>query len=450
MLALLAVGSVFFDLNRYKPQLTAWLKARTGSTIEFSGVIQWTLFPILGFSAERFIVAGAPGFQKQPLLAVDHGEIVFNWLPLLSRELSINSLIIDGFTLSLSQDKRGSGNWQTIPGKSGLSDSNSKHQELNITSELISMAALLPENIMLTKGRINWDNRQTGDRFMFNRFNLKSIKSGISNRFDIALDTEVSLPSGASTGIIKFNSQLRYDNALSRMVFNDSRLLITGLDSMFPYRLPALSITANETSIDMPRQSMQINRLELEARPFRFAVHDLSAVNLQTKPELQASCEVFPFNPKDLLTQLGIGSDGIVTRDALSSAAAVFKLQASPDKFEVTGLKLVLDNTHADGFVRVENYKNPKFTFSLAADHLDLNRYFPASDNAGNFSEGIEALSDKLRLTLPLNKLKDLPAEGELNVSNLSVNGITMTDVHLQVSSTKGKHESGQPSQDRK
>jgi AsmA protein len=435
LILFLVAVPVFFDLNRYKPELTGWLKARVGSDIAFAGKLEWSLFPEPGLTVEQVTIANPPGFEGQPLIAIDHGEIELETLALLARRVAIKRLIIDGFTLNVRQDSDGIWNVKMLAGKNQSPPTEPGLPDINSVKQWLSTLTALDE-LTLTRGQINWENRQSGDKLFFSNIRFKIDKVLPETYFKIALETQVSKPSSPLPAVIKLSSEMHFADTGLRWLFDNSQLKITDCETLLPFRLPSISATANVSSYDWRQDVLRVGVLQVGAAQASLAVKDLVVAHSSTEPEVKASVEIPAFNLKALLTQLAFPT-GMLANDDLSSAAATFNVQASGKKMEVKNIDLKLDNTQINGVIRLENFDKPKINFSLTAGRLELDRYLPKPHPAVN-SGSARQLNTHL-LNLLLNQLKKLQAQGELMIANLSFGAISMEDIRLQVQSDKDK-----------
>lgn len=437
LLLFLVFIPVIFDLNRYKPELTGWLKARVGSDIAFAGKIEWSLFPEPGLTVEQVTVANPPGFEGQPLITIDHGEVELESLALLHRRFAIKRLRIDGFTLNISQDRDGNWNVKMLTGENQSPPIEPVLTDINSVKQWLSALTALDE-LTLTGGQINWENQKSGDELFFSNIHFKIDKALPDAYFKIDLETQVSKPSSPLPTVIKLSTGMHFADSGLRWLFDSSLLKITDCETLLPYRLPFISATANVSSYDWGQDMLRAGVLQVEAAQASVAVKDLVVAHSSTEPKVKASVEIPAFNLKALLTQIA-DIHGMRANDALSSAAATFNVQASGKKMEIKDIDLKLDDTQINGEIHLENVGKPKINFRLTAGRLELDRYLPKPNPAVN--SGFARSSNTHLFNFLLNKLKKFQANGELMIANLRLGAISMENIRLQVQSNKDKFE---------
>ena len=120
VLALIVVGAVvyittFFDPNDLKPRLVEAVREQSGLDLNLEGQLAWSFYPRLGFSVEQ-AEAWLPEqpHEEAPFAAFERAEVSVAFAPLLSGEVAVEGLTLDGMRLNLERDAQGRGNWQVL------------------------------------------------------------------------------------------------------------------------------------------------------------------------------------------------------------------------------------------------------------------------------------------------------------------------------------------------
>jgi uncharacterized protein involved in outer membrane biogenesis len=113
---LLAIGAiaifvVFFDPNSYKPQIVAAVRSATGRDLEIGGRIglSLSLRPTLEVSDVSF--SNPPGFSRPRMASLQRLELRLALIPLLSRRIQIERLVLQQPDILLETNARGQSNW---------------------------------------------------------------------------------------------------------------------------------------------------------------------------------------------------------------------------------------------------------------------------------------------------------------------------------------------------
>src|SRR5688500_11244549 len=91
-----------FDPNRYKDEIIQLVKTHTGRGLKIQGKIGWTIFPRIGISTGVLELSNAPGFGREPFARVASTTASVELLPLLTGNVRIGTVLIDGLTLNLA------------------------------------------------------------------------------------------------------------------------------------------------------------------------------------------------------------------------------------------------------------------------------------------------------------------------------------------------------------
>ncbi|EGJ51488.1 AsmA family protein [Desulfocurvibacter africanus] len=102
------------DPNQYKGRIAQEVQKATGREFAVEGDIDLSVFPWLGVEIGRMHMANAEGFGDEPMIAVENAEVRVKLLPLLSRELIVDTVVIQNPVIRLAKDEQGRTNWQDI------------------------------------------------------------------------------------------------------------------------------------------------------------------------------------------------------------------------------------------------------------------------------------------------------------------------------------------------
>ncbi len=107
--------ATLFDADQYKPQIVAAMKNATGRELTINGRIGigLSLRPTLEVSDASF--ANAPGGSRPRMLTLKRLELQLALLPLLSRQVEVERLVLVAPDILLETDAQGRPNWQLAP-----------------------------------------------------------------------------------------------------------------------------------------------------------------------------------------------------------------------------------------------------------------------------------------------------------------------------------------------
>ncbi|MAC46932.1 MAG: hypothetical protein CMI12_08770, partial [Oceanospirillum sp.] len=118
LIAILALVIVyltqFFDANSYKPLIIEQAE-KAGVPLQLNGDIEVTVFPWLGASIEGVKVLHPDNRDaQQPFAEVNQAGVKLKLMPLLSGNVEVDRIVLDGLYADLEVDKNGQGNWQAF------------------------------------------------------------------------------------------------------------------------------------------------------------------------------------------------------------------------------------------------------------------------------------------------------------------------------------------------
>ena len=116
VIVLLLAGALyaltFVDLGRFAPQIETAAKEATGRTLKIEGPLH------IGFSLVPTVVAEQVSFSnadwgtKPQMLTAEKLALQVALLPLLSSQVDVRSVTIEGADIFLETDRKGRGNWE--------------------------------------------------------------------------------------------------------------------------------------------------------------------------------------------------------------------------------------------------------------------------------------------------------------------------------------------------
>jgi uncharacterized protein involved in outer membrane biogenesis len=107
-----AVGILMsIDYNQYKPQIAAAVKSATGRDLAIGGDFKLglSLSPVL--SVDNVNLSNAPGGSRPVMINLNKLEVQVELIPLLSKKIKVDRIILDGADILLETDAKSRGNW---------------------------------------------------------------------------------------------------------------------------------------------------------------------------------------------------------------------------------------------------------------------------------------------------------------------------------------------------
>jgi uncharacterized protein involved in outer membrane biogenesis len=380
--ALLLV-SLFLDKDKVLEIATARLYEQTGATLSVAGETSLSLFPLLGVSLQQTAIT-MPG-ETEPGLSADSLAIGVQLWPLLSGNVEIDSLLVDGLFARFA----GEPDTETVD-TSRMSDreldafyaARREMREQARTNAGAGDAIALPlalnvGELLVTNARIESVAADSGEvsvieipRFEASGLNLAGTP--------IPLSLELRIPTGQAM-TIRVNGAIKVDQGSQQVTFDSLDIRATGAT-----RKPLKLVTAGQ--VDISRQVADLN-LELElgaARgtgKLRFASYESPQIDTELQLN-RASPALFALAGPEAAGEAGeqgapTEGDSPLPLDALRLIDTRARLEIKQVELEPHVLSEVKVSLRAlEGVITVDT-----FTGTLHGGRLDLTATFDGKHN---------------------------------------------------------------------
>ncbi|MCG9712293.1 AsmA family protein [Shewanella insulae] len=157
-LLLIAYLTLIFDPNDFKPQIVEAVKKQTGRELVINQDLNWTFFPSIGITLGDISLSNPNGFKHDTMLKVDGIVAEVALLPLLSKEVEIAQLNLDGLTLNFDSYKNGRSSMD------GLTSGGEKADKASDESAQgsVQLSSLNIGGIAITNTQVNLYDEATG------------------------------------------------------------------------------------------------------------------------------------------------------------------------------------------------------------------------------------------------------------------------------------------------
>jgi AsmA protein len=449
---------LLIDPNDYKDELVQAVKERTGRELKVEGDIDLSIFPWLGVEMDRVEFANAPGFGKDPFAQVASAGVRVKVLPLLSREVVVDTIHMDGLRLNLIKNRTGKTNWDDLM----ATDTSASQGEASGAG----IAALTIGGINIRDGDISWRDDKERSRYALHKLTLKSGKIVPGEPVDLRASFDLETGEPPKQIPIELNTRVNLDlesQALDipKLVLSVDTMELTGqvtgskiidapvlqgsLDigsfdarplmkklaiEVAPGSEDLLADVALKTdfSADLGRQTLQLGNLSLKAGALAMT-GDIKVTQLDKAPQASGRVTIPPLDPRALMKSFGITYE-TTDKGALAKLGLSSEFSASADHLALKKLDAKLDESALRGSLTIRNFSKPSYTFDLTIDQIDLDRYLaPAEDTAGE-QDTVAAL--------PLDTLRGLKLKGQLRVNKLKAFGLRSTNASMKLSANGG------------
>lgn len=387
---LVAIGIVFavFDPNDYKPQIVQLVKERTGRTLTISGDIRLKLFPKIGAAVGKTTLSERN--SEKVFAGVDEAQVYVALIPLLSRQMVVDQVRLDGLRADLVRYKDGTSNFSDLAGSEATekkAPERARTEAPRAQAEPKTSVKLDVSGVRITNSRVTWRDETNGNDLAVEVVELKTGR--LAERVPSAFEIDVTLKGAKPKA--------------------DLRTKVAGVLT--------LDLTGQQYSVKGLDAKLSGNAL------------DISGIDAQLKADVEAD------GAKQLVNVSGLSLAGKANRgkDAFNLKASAPRVQSSPDALAVEGLSAAATGSVAGMTLSDSSLRAPTLRVNLGANQVLVQGLtFAAKGKLG--ADGLE-----VSLSAPKIEVTNDKASGEsVSLAAKLAGADRAADVHLKLSAVEG------------
>lgn len=189
VLVLVVVGGIaafvsFADPNDFKDKIAAEVHAETGRTLTLDGDLEWAFWPQLKLKAGPLALSNAPGFGDAPFVAAEEIQVAVATLPLLKRQVEMDTVKLYGLRVNLAANAEGVTNWADLVG------------EPDDEKDAGDMAAIALGGVDIRDAEITWRDAASGQNVDIRKLNIGTgaLTFGDPIAFDLSFAAQANKP----------------------------------------------------------------------------------------------------------------------------------------------------------------------------------------------------------------------------------------------------------------
>jgi AsmA protein len=430
LVAAVAIIAATFNPNDYKPELIKLVKEETGRTLSIPGEIQLTFFPRIGADLGQLSLSEPR--SEQIFAAAKQARVSVALLPLFSKQVVVDRVLIDGLSVRLQRDRSGRYNFDDLlPRKEEGAGQPQAETPKPQAQAPASIPLLNIGGIAITHASL--DYRDDASRRHLTVANLDLTTGPIADGKKSQIDFSADLRGENPTMNLKLGLKSGFTPELAQQ-----RLL---LDSF------TASIDGAAAGLSDLRLKLSLPALEATGQTFKTPVLTLEvafkqagqAISTKVAGALQGdlTAQRFEFSKLGIEATAPNPAGGTLALKAQGKASADLAHEAVQ-----VALDGQLDSTTLALKAGVHSFAQPAIDFDIALGELDADRYLPKSEKptaapntpATGAKTGPEPVID-------LSPLQALNLRGALKVAALKVMGLKATNIRLQLKALGGQVE---------
>lgn len=476
LLLLVVYLAVTFNPNDYKPTVIQLVKDKKQRTLDIKGDIKLSFWPKIG--ADLGEITLSEHQSDKQFAAIKSAKVALAVLPLLTKEIVVDTVYLDGAQVNVIQHADGSFNFDDL-----LSKEEEESQQINFDVQ----------GIKVTNTQASFTNEKSGATYKVDQLNLTTGQVALKKPFDIATDFHLvaNQPAMDAKATIKANVMADPEG---------KHFVVKGLDAQLKGGLlDGQNVTATAVGavdVDAAKTALDVSGLKLVMQGnFKGIERDVSlqAPALAVNPQLISSEKVvLALKQKDANGDLNVdvtlaelkGNQQTVESKGLTAdvnlnagarkveghfaspvkanlAEMIFEVPSLAGKFDIkdpalpngamqgqfklaalanvkqeqakSTFDLTLAETKLNGDVTVAGFSTPHIGFKVHADTLNLTALLGKSDNKKETSASANKASAKSDKPADLSVLKTLFLDGSINIGKILYSPYTLSGLNVGI-----------------
>jgi AsmA protein len=467
LILVVAVIAATFNPNDYKPLVVKMVKDKKERTLNIEGDIKLAFWPKIGANLGKVSISEHKSDKE--FASIQSAQVALAVLPLLKKQLVVDTIYIDGAKANIIKYKDGTTNFDDLL---------SKEEE----SEEIKFDV---DGVKVTNSAVAYTDEGSGAQYALSKFNLTSGHIALAEPIDLTTDFSIKANQPAVSANVKVKGNFLADpenkhffaKGLDATITGDllggkdvsitasgdidakpetREFLVDSLKLALNGQFSGAKITLDLNAPELIAKKDEVTGKKVTVNLTQDKAGDTLKANLvladiKGSPKALQSSGIsgdisgkqgersidgkfsspFQGNLENLIFDLPKLAGNVDIKDpALPNGAAKvgFALSLHTDaKQEQINSKfnLNVDATKLNGDVAVNSFKKPNVKFNINADTLDLNKLLGSSK-----SKKAEPASNK---PADLSALKNMLLDGKINIGNLIYDKYRLSGLNVNV-----------------
>ena len=424
-----AVFAMTFDPNRYKGQIEALVKEKTGRTLKLQGDLKVAVFPSLGADVAKVTLSERAADQE--FLSLDSAHASVALLPLLHGEVIVDRIKVAGLKANIVKGKDGKFNFDDLlqakeakPAPGAKDDKRGGDAKAAVAFDIAGVG--------VERSAISYKDLATGQELALS--DVKIATGRVSEKADGKLELAVTAK-GRNPAIdmkVSLSGGYRLDLAAKSFAFSKVDGSVKG---MLDKDTLEAKIAAPQLEINADKATGEAVTAEFKLKgPQRSVEATLKLGGVQGS----AKALVLP-SISAQIAMSGAEMPKAFKLDVSGSARADLEKQTASAE-----LTSKVDESTIQSKVALAKFSPPAYVFDINVDRLNLDQYFPpkpksAAPGPAGKDGGKSDPSKAEDSPIDLSALKDLNANGKLQFGALQIKGLKLANLKAEVKAANGR-----------
>jgi len=367
------------DPNDYKQEISEQVEKATGRQLSLHGDIELSVFPWIALELGPLSLSNAKGFKAEHFAKVDATQIRIKLMPLLNKQLEMDTVVLEGLVLNLEKNKTGTTNWDDLTSAANSSKPEPTESSDNAESNAPTLAAISIAGVKLSNANVIWSDASTGENYHLKDLNLATdpLIPGKPTAIDMSFSLASAKPK--ATVDISLNTQVMVDIENQRYALTDLDFTTHAEGEELPFSTADITLSG-DLDADMVKQVVSIKDLALAAQ----ANKEQQAINVKlsanissnlanqqsTLDAVEVSAEItdpaLPSGKTEITLSTDIAAD--LEKQTLSLSALLISVQDLLINGDINVSKLLSDSPNIAGQVDVKPFNLRQLANRLAIE----------------------------------------------------------------------------------
>ena len=469
LILVVAVIAATFNPNDYKPLVVKLVKDKKERTLNIEGDIKLAFWPKIGANLGK--VSISEHNSDKEFASIQSAQVALAVLPLLKKQLVVDTIYIDGAKANIIKYKDGSTNFDDL---------------LNKDEEESEDIKFDVDGVKVTNSAVAYSDEGSGAQYALSKFNLTSGHIALAEPIDLATDFSVKANQPAVSADVKVKGNFLADPENKHFFAKGLDAAITGdllggkavsisasgdidakpetreflIDSLklavtgqfrgakinLDLNAPALiakkdEVTGKKVTVSLAQDkagdTFKANLVlaDIKGSPKALQSSGISgdisgtqgarSISGKFSSPFQGNLENLIFDLPKLAGNIDIKDPAIPNGAAKVAFALSLHTDAKQEQIN-SKFNLNVDATKLNGDIAVASFKKPDVKFNINADTLDLNKLLGSSSKP----KKSEPANDK---PADLSALKNILLDGKVNIGNLIYDKYRLSGLNVNV-----------------
>ncbi len=410
-------ASHYVDTQEFRERFTSLAHSLVGRDVVLDGELDIALYPSLSLEISGLRVLDVPEFGQAPLARIDRLNVSVKLLPLLSRDVIIRSILVNGLHVNVVRSPKGVVNWRALFDERRASDPGEPFP--------IAISSVSLNELEVVGTSVSYTDQLSGVQLSLHGIDLKTGTIASGQKIPFVINSAFDWAAGGVTSEIVLKGMLSAAEDWSSMAIEEASVYASVGGEFLPKGAAPGELTARLV-FDLDKGVVGMDGLHARFLGLD-AEGNLTTADLSANLAATGHITLKPFKPADIVTKFSPKAP-VSEVDGLKSGAFTSFFAVDEQGCSFTKMAFSLDDLTVRGDLAVKGFASPRYEFALQGGLLDLDRYMPLLRTDTPFIWG----------DYHLDVFRRFLAKGMVRVEGFRLFDSLLSDVRLSVNADKG------------